>query len=107
MAELQAEAKAEAEHKAAEANGKLQERARREAETGKKVAGKPPAVPEVEQAKPDPKAQRNFTDPDSRVMPDGANKGSFVQGYNTQTQSTAKRRSSWLPTWCKRPTTSS
>jgi len=26
----------------------------------------------------------NFTDPESRIMPDGANKGSFVQGYNAQ-----------------------
>ena len=33
---------------------------------------------------PDPKAQRNFTDPESRIMPDGANKGSFVQAYNAQ-----------------------
>jgi hypothetical protein len=28
--------------------------------------------------------ERNFTDPESRIMPDGANKGSFVQGYNAQ-----------------------
>ena len=84
MAELEAEAKAEAEHKAAEAKAKLQERAQHEAETGKRVAGKPPAVPDVEQAKPDPKTQRNFTDPESRIMPDGANKGSFMQGYNAQ-----------------------
>jgi hypothetical protein len=41
-------------------------------------------VPDVEKAKPDPKAQRNFTDPESRIMPDGANKGSFMQGYNAQ-----------------------
>ena len=33
---------------------------------------------------PEPKAQRNFTDPDSRIMPDGAHKGSFVQAYNAQ-----------------------
>ncbi|MBI4705055.1 MAG: transposase [Deltaproteobacteria bacterium] len=33
---------------------------------------------------PEAKAQRNFTDPESRIMPDGANKGSFVQGYNAQ-----------------------
>jgi transposase len=32
----------------------------------------------------DAKAQRNFTDPESRIMPDGANKGSFLQGYNCQ-----------------------
>jgi hypothetical protein len=28
---------------------------------------------------------RNFTDPDSSIMPDGADKGSFLQGYNAQT----------------------
>lgn len=32
----------------------------------------------------DPKAQRNFTDPESRIMPDGANKGAFTQSYNCQ-----------------------
>jgi hypothetical protein len=32
---------------------------------------------------PDPKAQRNFTDPESRIMKDGATK-SFVQAYNAQ-----------------------
>ena len=50
------------------------------------VAGNsdPPAVPDVEKAKPEPNTQRNFTDSDSRIMPDGANKGSFIQGYNAQ-----------------------
>lgn len=33
--------------------------------------------------KPDPKAQRNFTDPESRIMP-SSEKGAFVQGYNAQ-----------------------
>ena len=32
---------------------------------------------------PAPKAQRNFTDPESRIMKDGATKG-FVQAYNAQ-----------------------
>jgi len=32
----------------------------------------------------DPKTQYNFTDPESRIMPDGANRGSFVQAYNCQ-----------------------
>jgi len=40
-------------------------------------------MPDPEQAKPEPKAQRNFTDPDSRIMVDGATKG-FVQAYNAQ-----------------------
>jgi transposase len=35
------------------------------------------------QAEVEPKAQRNFTDPDSRIMKDGATK-EFVQGYNAQ-----------------------
>jgi hypothetical protein len=35
-------------------------------------------------AQQDDTAQRNFTDPESRIMPDGANKGSVVQGYNAQ-----------------------
>ena len=33
---------------------------------------------------PSPKAQRNFTDPESRIMPASGAKGSFVQGYNCQ-----------------------
>ncbi|MGC9420872.1 MAG: transposase, partial [Rhodovulum sp.] len=81
---LEAQAKAAAEAKAAAAKAKLEERAKKEAETGKKPGGRPPAVPNPEEAKPDPKAQRNFTDPESRIMPDGSNKGSFLQGYNAQ-----------------------
>jgi transposase len=81
---LEAEAKEEAEHAAKEAERKLEERAHKEAETGKKSGGKPPKVVDPEEAKPDPKAQRNFTDPGSRIMPDGAHKGSFTQAYNVQ-----------------------
>ncbi len=43
-----------------------------------------PVQPGPEQALPKAKSQRNFTDPESRIMPDGANKGSFLQGYNAQ-----------------------
>ena len=55
-----------------EAKRALEERAR--AEAG--AQGQPAA-----EAKPDPKAQYNFTDPESRIMmsPDG-----FIQGYNVQ-----------------------
>jgi len=80
-AALEAEARAEAEAKAREAEEKLAERARQEAETGKKVGGRPPSVPDPEQAQPKDKAQRNFTDPDSRIMVDGATKA-FVQAFN-------------------------
>jgi hypothetical protein len=55
-----------------EAKRALEARAKEDA----KAAGQP-----AESAKPDPKAQYNFTDPESRIMhsPDG-----FVQAYNVQ-----------------------
>jgi transposase len=43
--------------------------------------GRPPSTPSPV---PDPKAQRNFTDPESRIMPASDAKGSFLQGYNCQ-----------------------
>ena len=43
--------------------------------------GRPPQLPS---SVPHPKAQRNFTDPESRIMPVFGAKGSFVQGYNCQ-----------------------
>jgi hypothetical protein len=61
----------------------LEERRRQEEAQGKKFGGRPPQVPDPEQAKPEPKAQRNFTDPESRIMKDGATK-SFMQAYNAQ-----------------------
>lgn len=83
-AELESEAKQEAEAKAAEVKEKLAARAKEEAETGRKAPGRPPVAPNPDEAIPDPKSQRNFTDPESRIMPDGANKGAFLQGYNAQ-----------------------
>lgn len=83
-AALEKEAKEKAAAKAAEVEAKRAERERQAAEKGKKATGPKPKVPAPEQAKPEPKAQRNFTDPDSRIMPDGANKGAFIQGYNAQ-----------------------
>ncbi|MCX6842367.1 MAG: IS5/IS1182 family transposase, partial [candidate division WOR-3 bacterium] len=44
------------------------------------VTSKPGAVTDVS---PKPKAQRNFTDPDSRIMKDGATKA-FEQAFNGQ-----------------------
>ncbi len=55
------------------ARKRLEEREKEKA----KAAGK-------EDAPIDPKVQINFTDPESRIMPDGANRGSFVQAYNCQ-----------------------
>jgi len=62
---------------------RLQERERQEAQRGRKFGGRPPEAPDPEQAKPEPQAQRNFTDADSRIMKDGATK-EFVQAYNAQ-----------------------
>ena len=83
-AELEAEAKQKAEEKQAAAEVQIRQRQEQAARTGKKMSGREPQVPHPEQAVPDPKAQRNFTDPESRIMPDGGHKSSFVQGYNAQ-----------------------
>jgi transposase len=73
-AELEAEAKAAAAAKA-RAQEKAEERRRAE---GRKKPGKPAAPPSDE---PDPKAQKNFTDRESRIM---KTKDGFIQGYNAQ-----------------------
>lgn len=82
-ADLEAEAKEKAVVAAAVVEEKLAERKRREEEMGKRIAGRAPQAVNVDEAKPDPKAQRNFTDPESRIMKDGAT-GSFEQSYNAQ-----------------------
>lgn len=73
-AELEAEARAAAEAKA-KAAAEAEEK--RQAE-GRRKPGKPAAPPSSE---PDPKAQKNFTDPESRIM---KSKDGFVQAYNGQ-----------------------
>jgi len=78
-AALEQEAKAQAAHEAEAARAK---RAAREHRVGA-AKGKPAQVPDPDQARPAPTAQRNFTDPESRIMIDGATK-EFVQGYNAQ-----------------------
>jgi transposase len=82
-ASLEKQAKERAEAEAAEAQRRVEEQAQKEAETGKKTPGRAPQVPDPAEAKPEPKDQRNFTDPDSRIMLDGASKG-FEQCYNAQ-----------------------
>jgi transposase len=78
-AALETEAQEQAARDAEEARAKL---AAREQRVGSAKGGVP-KVPDPEQARPEPKAQRNFTDPESRIMKDGATK-SFVQAYNAQ-----------------------
>ena len=73
-AELEAEAKAAAEAKV-KAAAEAQEQ--REAE-GRRKGGRKAAPPATE---PDAKAQKNFTDPESRIM---KSKDGFVQAYNAQ-----------------------
>jgi transposase len=82
-AALEEEARQRAAVEAAEAEAKIEARKKVAEETGKKVRGRPPQVVNVAEAKPDPKAQRNFTDPESRIMKDSAT-GSFEQSYNAQ-----------------------
>ncbi|MBS0525756.1 MAG: IS1182 family transposase [Proteobacteria bacterium] len=72
-AELEAEARAAAE---AEKKARAEAQDRRRAEG--KTAGKPAAPPKME---PDGKAQRNFSDPESRIL---KTKDGYIQGYNAQ-----------------------
>jgi transposase len=73
-AELEAEAKAAA---AEEARRRATAEEHRKAQ-GRKKTGRTPAPPKNE---PDGKAQRNFTDPESRIL---KTKDGYVQGYNAQ-----------------------
>jgi len=83
-AALEKAAREQAEQERSETEQKLAEREEEEQRTGRKKRGRKPKLPDPEQARPDDTAQRNFVDPESRIMPDGGNKGSFVQGYNAQ-----------------------
>ena len=82
-AALEREARERAEEARARVEAQLKEREKKEEEQGRKMGGRAPQAPDPEEAKPEPKAQRNFTDPDSRIMKDGATK-EFVQAYNAQ-----------------------
>ena len=73
-AELEAEAKAAAEE---ETRRQAAAEAKRLAE-GRTKNGRTPAPPDPQ---PDGKAQRNFTDPDSRIL---LTKDGYIQGYNAQ-----------------------
>ena len=72
---LEDEAKADAASKQEEYKAK---KAAYDKKSGRR--GRPPKPPS---GKPDPKKQRNFTDPESRIMPVSGGKD-FVQGYNCQ-----------------------
>jgi transposase len=77
-AALEAQAREQAAAQAEVAKARQTERERKEQVNGRRFGGRGPRVPDPEQAKPAPKAQRNFTDPESRIQKtaDG-----FIQGY--------------------------
>ena len=75
-AALEAEARQKAEEAKAAAEARIAERRQKEAETGRKTPGRPPRVPDPDQAVPEAKAQRNFTDP---RQPDHARRGAQRQ----------------------------
>lgn len=81
--QLEEEARQAAEKKKAEVEKHLAERQAEEERRGRRLGGRPPRVPDVNAAKPKPTAQRNRTDPESRIMKDGAT-NSFQQSYNAQ-----------------------
>jgi transposase len=65
----------------AQAEATLKQATRKGHETEGPRRGRPPQPPS---SVPSVKAQRNFTDPESRIMPVSEAKGSVVQGYNCQ-----------------------
>ena len=60
-----------------------QERREKEAEARREEGKKPKRYRKPPSTKPKAKEQENFTDPESRLMRDGATKG-YIQGYNAQ-----------------------
>jgi Transposase DDE domain len=67
--------------KEAQAEAALTQAAREAHKTAGPRRGRPPQPP---RSVPPAKAQRNFSDPESRIMPASDAKGSVVQGYNCQ-----------------------
>lgn len=80
-AELEAEARQKAAQEKAAVEARIEARRQQEEQTGKKTRGPKLQVPDPEHAVPEDKAQRNFTDSDSRIM---VGKDGFVQAYNAQ-----------------------
>jgi transposase len=78
-AALEQAARARASQAAEAGRAKLAAREQRVGSAKGRVA----TVPDPAQARPEPTAQFNFTDPESRIMKDGATQG-FVQAYNAQ-----------------------
>jgi transposase len=77
---LEARAQERYEAEKAEYEAKMREREEKAKQTGRKPRGKTPKPPT---AGPRERDQYNFTDPESRIMKNGANKG-YDQHYNAQ-----------------------
>lgn len=82
-AALEARARHKAEEERDRVVQRLEDIARKEEETGRKHPGRKPTLPDPDSAHPEDKDQYNFTDPDSRIMLDGATKG-FTYAFNAQ-----------------------
>jgi len=78
VVEIERRATERTEEEQAEHQAKLQERAAKQAATGKKPRGRAPKPPTEG---PNAQDQLNLTDPESRIMPVG---GDFEQSYNVQ-----------------------
>jgi hypothetical protein len=76
--EAKAELEAQAKAAAAEETRRREEAEKKRIAEGRKKNGKPPTPPKPE---PEGKTQRNFTDPESRVL---LTKDGYIQGYNAQ-----------------------
>lgn len=84
------------ETRAKKAEGEADRLAEQSGREGPKVATQPSEdslpqhqVPSTPEGKPQPKAQRNFTDPESRIM---KRNGCYIQGYNCQCAVDAKHQ---------------
>jgi transposase len=82
-AALEREARERAEEKNKEREAKIEARNKAAAESGTKPKGRMGEEVNPDEAKPEGKAQKNFTDPESKIMRDGVTK-SFEQSYNAQ-----------------------
>lgn len=80
-AALEEEARREAEEEARRQKERTKEREKKEAAQGRRFGGCPPRIPDPTKATPKPGKQKNFTDPESCLMKDGAT-GGYVQAYN-------------------------
>ena len=80
---LEDRARKKAEEEREHVEHRLEDIARREAENGQKHRGRKPTPPDPAAATPVDKDQYNFTDPDARIMRNGATKG-FEYAYNAQ-----------------------